>query len=78
MYSTKLVSFVSRFLMFEFILSMPIFRCDADDADLDGPGGSRSHKHTLALMEVLGKKELWDQYGIVSDIMVCNTYYRII
>ncbi|KAG6805672.1 hypothetical protein H0H92_014423, partial [Tricholoma furcatifolium] len=44
-------------------------RCTARFDDLDGAGGRRSHEHTLALFDVLGKASLWDDYGIISDIM---------
>ncbi|KAG6822806.1 hypothetical protein H0H92_012505, partial [Tricholoma furcatifolium] len=44
-------------------------RCTARFDDLDGPGGRRSHEHTLALFDILGKRSLWDDYGIVSDIL---------
>ncbi|KAG6824752.1 hypothetical protein H0H92_005914, partial [Tricholoma furcatifolium] len=37
--------------------------------NLDSAGGRRSHQHTLALFDVLGKASLWDDYGIISDIM---------
>ncbi|KAG6818469.1 hypothetical protein H0H93_004738 [Arthromyces matolae] len=45
-------------------------RCTATFDNLDGPGGRRSHEHTLALFDALGKRSLWDDYSIVSDIMV--------
>ncbi|KAJ3495158.1 hypothetical protein NLJ89_g10671 [Agrocybe chaxingu] len=46
-------------------------RCTADKNDLDGEGaGPRSHEHTLAVHAAMpNKKDLWDNYGIVSDIM---------
>ncbi|KAG6808815.1 hypothetical protein H0H92_002793 [Tricholoma furcatifolium] len=44
-------------------------RCTAHFNDLDGPdGGRRTHELTEALTDLLGKKALWDDYGIVSDI----------
>jgi Plavaka transposase len=45
-------------------------RCDAPSDNLDGEGGRRSHELTLALFDALDKKALWDDYGIIDDIMV--------
>ncbi|KAJ7589438.1 hypothetical protein C8J56DRAFT_1049095 [Mycena floridula] len=44
-------------------------RCTAKHDDLDGPGGRRSHEHTEGLYDVLDKKRLWDDYGIIEGIM---------
>jgi len=38
--------------------------------DLDGEGGRHSHEHTNALLDLLDLKTLWDDYGIVGDIIV--------
>jgi hypothetical protein len=45
-------------------------RCTARPEDLDGEGGRRSHEHTDALLDLLDLKMLWDDYGIVGDIIV--------
>ncbi|KAF8227159.1 hypothetical protein L208DRAFT_1298111, partial [Tricholoma matsutake] len=45
-------------------------RCDALASNLDGEGGRQTHELTLALFDALDKKVLWDNYGIVDDIMV--------
>ncbi|KAG6807243.1 hypothetical protein H0H92_008257, partial [Tricholoma furcatifolium] len=37
--------------------------------DLDGHGGRHTHQLTKALFNGLGKKALWDGYGIISDIL---------
>ncbi|KAG6835315.1 hypothetical protein H0H93_002803, partial [Arthromyces matolae] len=50
-------------------------RCTATFDNLDGPGGRRSHEHTLALFDALGKRSLWDDYGIVADIMPFTHYF---
>jgi hypothetical protein len=53
-----------------------LFRCDAHWKDLDnGDAGRRAHQHTEALFEAVGKKSLWDDYGIISDIMVCVSVF---
>ena len=50
-----------------------LFRCDAHWKDLyHGDAGRRAHRHTEALFEAVGKKSLWDDYGIISNIMVCH------
>ncbi|KAF8801773.1 hypothetical protein BYT27DRAFT_7226673 [Phlegmacium glaucopus] len=45
-------------------------RCDAkwDNLD-DNIAGRCSHRLTCSLIEALDKKTLWDDYGIISDIM---------
>jgi hypothetical protein len=52
------------------MISVFYSRCNAWHDDLDGEGGRRSHELTLALFDVLDKKRLWEDYGIVDDIMV--------
>jgi hypothetical protein len=52
------------------LCSQTHFRCTASSKDLDGEGGRRSHEHTVSLFETLDAKELWDEYGIVDDVMV--------
>ena len=55
---------------------MVLFRCDAHWRDLDhGDAGRRTHQHTEALFEAVGKKSLWDDYRIISDIMVCVSFF---
>jgi hypothetical protein len=38
--------------------------------DLDRPSVNHSHEHTDTLMEGLTLKELWDDFGIVGDLIV--------
>jgi hypothetical protein len=38
--------------------------------NLDAEAGRRSHVHTMALLEQYRLKILWDDYGIVGDIIV--------
>ena len=46
-------------------------RCDAHWSDLDNNiGGCRAHVLTEALLDALGMKTLWNDYGIVDGIMV--------
>ena len=48
-------------------------RCTAPHHDLEGElGGPRSHLHTETLMSsgTITLRELWDDYGIVGDILV--------
>ena len=37
----------------------------------DNIAGQRSHKLTCSLVDALDKNSLWDDYGIVNNIMVC-------
>ncbi|KAF8871136.1 hypothetical protein CPB84DRAFT_1754164 [Gymnopilus junonius] len=46
-------------------------KCTALPDKLDDPGGSRrSHEHTDTLLDGCTLKELWDDYGIVGDLLV--------
>ncbi|KAJ7932345.1 hypothetical protein B0H13DRAFT_2518823 [Mycena leptocephala] len=44
-------------------------RCLSPADDLDHPSGRRSHEHTDALLEACTLKELWDDFGIVGDLI---------
>ncbi|KAJ7697723.1 hypothetical protein B0H17DRAFT_1197375 [Mycena rosella] len=44
-------------------------RCTASNKDLDGPSGRRSQPHTEALFDVFDHKTLWDDYGVIPDIL---------
>ncbi|KAJ7693798.1 hypothetical protein B0H14DRAFT_2173882, partial [Mycena olivaceomarginata] len=44
-------------------------RCTASNRDLDGHGGRRSQQHTEALFEAFSHKTLWDDYGIIPDVL---------
>jgi hypothetical protein len=53
-------------------------RCDAHWSDLDSSeAGRRALKHTEALLEAVGEKSLWDDYGIISDILVCRLSFYL-
>ena len=46
-------------------------RCTANRDDLDGGGGGRrSREHTELLVTELELGILWDEYGLVGDIVV--------
>lgn len=53
---------------------MDLFSCTARVDDLDNTQGTdvtrRCHEHTDALLEAFTLKELWDDYGIVGDVVV--------
>ncbi len=54
-------------------------RCTAPHDDLDGDiGGPCSHVHTDLLVRsgVITLRELWDDYGIVGELLVCDTSSR--
>ncbi|KAH7905419.1 hypothetical protein BJ138DRAFT_1118492 [Hygrophoropsis aurantiaca] len=44
-------------------------RCTAPPTDLDSGGPSRSEEHTDALVNTWGLGVLWDQWGIVGDLV---------
>ncbi len=48
----------------------PFFRCTANRTDLDGEGGRRSREHTELLVNEFELGTLWDEYGLVGDIIV--------
>jgi len=47
-------------------------RCTAHRKNLDGGGVWRSHEHTQLLMDAFGEKVLWDDHGVVADILVSH------
>ena len=47
-------------------------RCSALPDDLDGRGEQRLHEHTRLLMESFDAKTLWDNYGVVPNILVSH------
>lgn len=51
---------------------LTIFWCLADRRDLDGDGPClhRCEKHRELLVEELEYKKLWEEYGIVGDVVV--------
>ncbi|KAJ7724780.1 hypothetical protein B0H16DRAFT_289198 [Mycena metata] len=44
-------------------------RCNASNKNLDGEGGRRSQELNDALFDALDHKALWDQYGIIPDVI---------
>jgi len=51
-------------------LTIPFSRCTANRKDLDGEGGRRSREHTELLVNELELGTLWDEYGLVGDLIV--------
>jgi len=50
-------------------------RCTASPEDLEGPSTLRFAEHTAALAEAAELGDLWDDYGIVGDVMVCLSLF---
>ena len=51
---------------------MSLFRCTAPARDLDsGQYVRRSQAHTELLVEEFELGMLWDEYGLVGDVVVC-------
>ncbi|KAJ7511317.1 hypothetical protein B0H11DRAFT_2387035 [Mycena galericulata] len=44
-------------------------KCTASREDLDGPSGRRTQLHTESLFDVLDHGTMWDQYGIIPDVL---------
>ncbi|KAJ7189371.1 hypothetical protein GGX14DRAFT_538195 [Mycena pura] len=44
-------------------------RCHASNKDLDGEGGRRTQAHTQCLFDAFDPKALWDQYGVLPDVL---------
>ncbi|KAF7292184.1 hypothetical protein MIND_01245700 [Mycena indigotica] len=44
-------------------------RCHASNKDLDGEGGRRTQQHTEDLFDAFDHKALWDQYGVIPDVL---------
>ena len=51
-------------------------RCTARPESLDEGGGLLSHEHTELLLEAFNLKTLWDDYGIVGDLVVSTILGR--
>jgi hypothetical protein len=59
-------------LFIHFLIIIFYCRCTAPFHDLDGDGYvSHSCNHTELLVEELELGILWDEYGIIGDIVVC-------
>jgi hypothetical protein len=46
------------------------FRCTARSKDLDGDGFRRSQEWTELLVDSFPRGVIWDDYGIVADVIV--------
>lgn len=61
-------------------LDSPTCRCTAPSDDLDADAlqyhhGLRSHDHTDKLSEAFSLRELWDDFGIVGDLIVSHVMF---
>lgn len=45
--------------------------CTARPDNLDGPSFRRTSEHTEALVAAFDLQDLWDEFGVVGDIVVC-------
>ncbi|KAI0701751.1 hypothetical protein C8Q76DRAFT_802706 [Earliella scabrosa] len=50
-------------------------KCDASRVNLDGDADRRSHEVTEHLLDSMGLKDLWDDYGIVGDLLPFTTAF---
>ncbi|KAF7334397.1 hypothetical protein MVEN_02268800 [Mycena venus] len=44
-------------------------RCTASNKNLDGASGRHSQRHSEALFDAFSHKKLWDDYGIIPDVL---------
>ncbi|KAF7378018.1 hypothetical protein MSAN_00225700 [Mycena sanguinolenta] len=51
------------------LLACVVQGCTASREDLDGPGGRRTQLHTETLFDVLTHGDMWDQYGVIPDVL---------
>jgi hypothetical protein len=51
--------------------NLVVIRCTAHQNNLDGGGGRRSRDHTELVVSELELGVLWEEYGLVGDIVVC-------
>ena len=51
--------------------------CSCTAKDLTVAGGRRSREHTEALMSEFELGILWDEYGLVGDLVVCNHWHLL-
>jgi hypothetical protein len=57
---------------------LAVIRCTAHQHDLDGGGGRRSRDHTELLVSEFELGVLWEEYGLVGDIVVCLFVMQLI
>jgi hypothetical protein len=77
MHSARLVPEVSLVLSFWYTITHVLYRCTARFGNLDGEGGRRSRSHTDLLVSELELGVLWDEYGLVGDIVVRTIYLDV-
>jgi hypothetical protein len=54
-----------------------VYRCTAKQVNLDGGGGQRSREHTELLVSEFELGVLWDEYGLVGDIVVRHNFISV-
>ena len=60
------------------ILLILLTRCTACKNDLDSGGGRRSREHTELLVTEFELGVLWEEYGLVGDIVVCFGWFQLL
>lgn len=74
------ILFISAFMYIAvtaFIQGLTIYfgRCLTFPTHLDDGGVSRSREHTDALVDSVSFGILWDEYGIIGELVVCTPYH---
>ena len=70
-YCIRVVPKVSKLLPGRVPYSL-VLRCTAHSQDLDGDSSPRSREWTKHLCSSFDSKQLWDEYGIISDVTVSD------
>jgi hypothetical protein len=70
MYRARVVSEVSSYKLLLLISLQGYARCTAPPSNLDQKATRRCHEHTDLLVAEWELGVLWDEYGIVGDIVV--------
>ena len=70
MHCAGLVSKVRRTLFSNEYYILPYHRCTARPDDLDGESTRRTRAHSDTIVEELELGVLWDEYGLIGDIVV--------
>ena len=64
-------------LIFVSCQSYMSYRCTANRNNLNGGGGQHCHEHTELIVSEFELGVLWDEYGVIGDIVVCSNFILI-
>ena len=75
LYRPRVVSQVC--LMYQcYCILITSYRCMVKDSDLEGPGVAYHHQeHSEVLVDEIPIVQLWDEWGLVGDIIVSSPFF---